>query len=109
MNCGRFKSTQHALDRRSERGIQAKWVDLCKSKGTRTNVQDECPTKPWVHKYMYHGLHVVADPKTGVTITAFWASEDEENISKCMNWFKRMCAERSPAKHTPKEKRKKGM
>lgn len=70
-------------------------------------MQDECPTKTWRHKYMYHGLHVVANAKTGLTITAFWASEDEEIISKCRNWFGRMCAERGPAKQSSKDTRKK--
>ena len=69
----------HAMDRRCERGIKGDYVELCKSRGMRTNVPDGCPTNSWRHKYMFKGLHVITG-QNGSVVTAFWVSDDPEQI-----------------------------
>ena len=87
----------HALDRRSQREIRGDFIELCKACGTRTNEPNVSPDKPcnsWCYKYKYHGLHVIAVPASGKTVTAYWASSDVEIMQRCRDWFARTVAAR---------------
>ena len=90
-------TTLHALDRRSQREIRGDFIDLCKACGTRTNVPNGGPDNPnntWRYKYMYHGLHVIAEPASDKTVTAYWTSSDLEIMQRCRDWFSRTVAAR---------------
>ena len=89
--------THHAEYRRCEREIKANWISLCKSKGMRTNIPPEEKNGPWKHKHMYHGLHVVSDAHSGVVITAFWAVDDADALSRCKNFYAREVLRRNEA------------
>lgn len=90
-------TTQHALERRSQREIRADFIELCKACGTRTNQPNRCannPTNTWRYKYMYHGLIVIADSGSNTTVTAYWTSRDVEVMQRCRDWFSRTVAAR---------------
>ena len=111
-------TTMHALDRRSQREIRGDFIELCKACGTRTNEPNGSPDKPcnsWCYKYKYHGLHVIAEPASGKTVTAYWASSDVEIMQRCRDWFARTVAARKAEVHrrkleirNPKDKKRHG-
>ena len=68
--------SQHAQIRRAQRQITAEHVEFCMGHGTRTNVPHGGGAEQWVAKYMFGGLHVVADPRTHVVLTAYWTRDD---------------------------------
>ena len=97
-----MSTTLHALDRRTERGIKSEFIELCKSWGMRINVsKGEGPCKSWVHKFMLHGLNVIASP-SGNIITAYWTSEDPVSIQQNRKWFADIIAKRSAEKREHK-------
>ena len=86
--------TSHASERQSQRGIKRNHINLCISKGTRTNVPDGDPTNRWRHKYMYHGLHVVCDARNGAVVTAFWTATTPEDIEQSIARYERLVEKR---------------
>jgi len=111
-------TTLHALDRRSQREIRGDFIELCKACGTRTNVPNgglDNPNNTWRYKYMYHGLHVIAEPASGKTVTAYWTSSDVEIMQRCRDWFARTVEKRKAETHrrkmenrNPKDKKRHG-
>ena len=99
-----MSTTLHALDRRTERGIKSEFIELCKSWGMRTNVFKGDPCNSWVHKFMLHGLHVIASPY-GTIITAYWTSDDPVQIQENRKWFADVIAKRSAQKQEHKRLR----
>ena len=67
----------------SPTAIPRPWVELAIARGIRTNVPNGCPTRPWVHKFMYHGLHVTTDVSHGTILHVHWAVTDPEALSQC--------------------------
>ena len=102
-----MSTTLHALDRRTERGIKSEFIDLCKSWGVRTNVSkgEGGPCKSWVHKFILHGLIVIASP-SGTVITAYWTSENPVSIQENRKWFAGVIAKRSAEKQEHKEQKR---
>ena len=94
---GMSNYSYHAMDRRCERGIKGDYVELCKSRGMRTNV----PDSSWRHKYMFKGLHVIIG-QNGSVVTAFWVSDDLEQIKEMQKGYDDILLERKQklAKHS---------
>ena len=84
--------TQHAMQRRCERGIKAVYIEMCRNLGTRTSVPVNGGSNQWMHKHMLYGLHVVSTPfRPGVpssVITAYWACGDM-HVDACIAKFDR--------------------
>ena len=101
-----MSTTLHALDRRTERGIKSEFIELCKSWGVRTNVSkgEGGPCKSWVHKFILHGLIVIASP-SGTVITAYWTTENPVSIQENRKWFADVIAKRSAEKREHKRLR----
>lgn len=99
-----MSTTLHALDRRTERGIKSEFIELCKSWGMRINVSKGGggPCKSWVHKFMLHGLNVIASP-CGTVITAYWSSDNPVSIQQNRKWFADVIAKRSVEKREHEE------
>ena len=72
--------------------IPKQWIALAMSQGVRTNVPYGCPTRPWVHKYMYQGLHVITDVSGRTIIKAHWAVSDPQALQKCKYQYMQTCA-----------------
>ena len=102
-----MSTTLHALDRRTERGIKSEFIELCKSWGERTNVSkgEGGPCKSWVHKFMLHGLNVIASP-CGTIITAYWTTDDPIKIQQNRKWFADVIAKRSAEKREYEEQKR---
>ena len=100
--------TQHAMQRRCERGIKAVYIEMCQNLGTCTSVPINGGENQWMRKHMLHGLHVVSTPPCqGVAssvITAYWAC-DESNIDVCIAMFDQRLTNRHLRKqrHTKKK------
>ena len=99
----RTSETTHAVERRCERGIQREWIVLCQAKGTRVNVPNDEIHKVWRHKFMFHGLHVVADIHSKTVITAYWVMDDDEAIRRCRNIYLSEVAKRNRAKQASRD------
>ena len=103
--------TQHAMQRRCERGIKAVYIEMCQNLGTRTSVPVNGGSNQWMYKHMLYGLHVVSTPfRPGVrssVITAYWAC-DESNIDLCIAMFDQRLTDRNIRKqrHTKKKTQK---
>ena len=105
--------TNHASDRQSQRGIKRNHINLCISKGTRTNVPAGDLTNRWRHKYMYHGLHVICETMDGTVVTAYWTATTPEDIEQSIARYERLvekrrvrAADKSMEAKTHKEKQK---
>ena len=99
-----MSTSLHALDRRTERGIKSEFIELCKSRGMRTNVPKGDRHNSWVYKFMLHGLHVISSP-SGTIITAYWTSDDPVQIQENRKWFADIIAKRSVKKQEHKRLR----
>ena len=93
--------TQHAMQRRCERGIKAVYIEMCQNLGTCTSVPINGGENQWMRKHMLYGLHVVSTPpRQGVpssVITAYWVCEDI-HIDSCIAMFDQRLADRSGRK-----------
>ena len=99
-----MSTSLHALDRRNERGIKSEFIELCKSRGMRTNARKGDRHNSWVYKFMLHGLHVIASQE-GTIITAYWSSDDPVQIQENRKWFADIIAKRSVKKQEHKRLR----
>ena len=81
--------TLHAKDRRCQREIKENWITLCRCKGMRINIPPNTIEGVWLHKHMYHGLHVISDAHSGVIITAYWAVQDVDALAQCKDFYAR--------------------
>ena len=106
--------TTHSEERRAEREIKHAYIELCLRKGVRSNAPmhpdyASSSQTPFLNRHDYNGLAVISVPnkQQPTIITAYWTSEKQDIIDKCIQTFKTLLRIDKERRDTPATRVKK--